>query len=507
MDRVHQDRYQEYIEFDQESRFASAEEVKCDTKHIDLQAEFYDEGGIPLLANCKEAYVDTADHHNLILGSTGSGKTRRLILILINILLRSPGSLIIVDVKGMLRRMTSGLAKRMGKKVISLDMKEFRHGECWNPLEEPAKLYYEGHREQACELFADFMDGLAAAQEQNTKDIFFVGMAKSFGNAILQTMAECLPLSMNNVANFVELCSESNYEAMVEFSRLMSYSSKTATAFRGIYSAAEKTRQSIEVSLYEMIRLFSTNERMTRMLSKSTFDIHEIACGNCVVYIEIADEKPTYHAIASMFIKQVYEILVRDAQGKPEERLPNPVYFIIDEFGNIPRIENMSNIITAARSRNIFCTLVVQSYHQLRRIYGHDAETIKANCQNWFYLFSRELSMLNEISELCGDIRTAEGGVRRLISVSELQRFKMGEMLVMHDRLYPYVTYMPDISEYRLKSYPEISKKEIEAQYNEIVKIENLIRKIQVGDFPVPFKCEIPAIRQVMERTAKVGLN
>ena len=46
MDRVHQDRYQEYIEFDQESRFASAEEVKCDTKHIDLQAEFYDEGGI-----------------------------------------------------------------------------------------------------------------------------------------------------------------------------------------------------------------------------------------------------------------------------------------------------------------------------------------------------------------------------------------------------------------------------------------------------------------------------
>ena len=219
-------------------------------------------------------------------------------------------------------------------------------------------------------------------------------------------------------------------------------------------------------------------------------------------YIEhiIADEKPTYHAIASMFIKQVYEILVGDAQGKPEERLPKPVYFIIDEFGNIPRIENMSNIITAARSRNIFCTLVVQSYHQLRRIYGHDAETIKANCQNWFYLFSRELSILNEISELCGDIRTAEGGVRRLISVSELQRFKMGEMLVMHDRLYPYVTYMPDISEYRLKSYPEMPKKAIEARYNEIVKIENLIQRIQVGDLPVAFKSEVPAIKQAMER-------
>ena len=280
----------------------------------------------------------------------------------------------------------------------------------------------------------------------------------------------------------------------------MSYSSKTATAFRGIYSAAEKTRQSIEVSLYEMIRLFSTNERMTRMLSKSTFDIHEIACGNCVVYIEIADEKPTYHAIASMFIKQVYEILVRDAQGKPEERLLKPTYFVIDEFGNIPRIENMSNIITAARSRNIFCTLVVQSYHQLQRIYGHDAETIKANCQNWFYLFSRELSMLNEISELCGEIRTAEGGVRRLISVSELQRFKMGEMLVMHDRLYPYVTYMPDISAYCLKSYPEIPRKKIAVGKAESVDIEKIIREIRIGDFPVPFASEVPAIRRVMEK-------
>ena len=33
MDRVHQDRYQEYIEFDQESRFALPEEVKHDTDY------------------------------------------------------------------------------------------------------------------------------------------------------------------------------------------------------------------------------------------------------------------------------------------------------------------------------------------------------------------------------------------------------------------------------------------------------------------------------------------
>ena len=105
-----------------------------------------------------------------------------------------------------------------------------------------------------------------------------------------------------------------------------------------------------------------------------------------------------------------------------------------------------------------------------------------------------------EISDLCGDIRTVEGVIRRLISVSELQRLKMGELLVMHDRLYPYVTYMPDISEYRLKTYPEIPRKKVETRKDEVVDIGNLVRKIQIGDFSVPFASEGPAIRRVLEK-------
>ena len=107
--------------------------------------------------------------------------------------------------------------------------------------------------------------------------------------------------------------------------------------------------------------------------------------------------------------------------------------------------------------------------------------------------------MLNEISELCGEIRTPEGGVRKLISVSELQRFKMGEMLIMHDRLYPYVTYMPDISEYRLKNYPEMPQKNISAHVGKVVEIGNLIREIEMGKFPVPFSDSVSAIRRADE--------
>lgn len=490
-------RHQSYTDFHQESRFARKEEVMQDAKKICLKDKSFEEAGIPLMVSGDEIYVDSKDHHNLILGATGSGKTRRLILILIHLLLHTFSSLIVVDVKGQLKRMTSGLAKKLGWEVVVLDLREFKHGECWNPLAEPYRLYHSGEKDLAFGMLSDFMDGLAAKQDKKTADAFWPGMAKSFGNAILQLMVECLPENLCNVTNFVELCSERNFEKLQKLSRQLDYASNTAAAFRGIYSCAEKTRQSIEVSLFEMIKIFTLNTCMTNMMSNSTFDLHQFGKQKTIVYIEIADEKPTFHAIASMFIKQIYEVLVKDASEYPEETLPVPVHFVIDEFCNIPKIENMANMITAARSRNIFLTLVVQSYRQLVGLYGDDSDTIKGNCQNWYYLFSREYAMLEEISKLCGEITEADGTKRKLISVSELQRLKMGEMLVMHDRLYPYVTYFPDISEYKFEQYPPIRNNRISKEKMAIVDIEKISRLIRDEDMPIPFSEEIPAIDRV----------
>lgn len=497
MREIHSYKYQKHMDLNQETRFATEEEIIGAGKRIGL----YDKGilaaGMPLCVRQNDVIVNTKDQHNLILGATGSGKTRRLILLMMNLLLRSNCSMIVVDVKGMLRRMTSGLAKAQGFNVVTLDLKEFKHCDCWNPLEEPYVLYHSGEKDLANEMLADFMAGLAAMQEKSTLDRFWTGMAKSLGNANLQLMMECLPLELCNVSNFVELCSEDNYEDLLKLSRLLEYGSSTAGAYRGVFSAAEKTRQSIEVTLFEMVHLFSLNKTMNRMLSKSTFDMHQIGREKSIIYLEIADEKPTYHAIVSMFIKQMYEVLVKDASAYPEERLPLPIYFVIDEFCNIPRIENMANIITAARSRNIFLTLVAQSYKQLEGLYGADADTIKGNCQNWYYLFSRELAMLNEVSELCGEITTIDGGKRRLVSTSELQRLRMGEMLVMHDRLYPYITYFPDISEYQFKEYAPVKRGMIPHRDIEILDLKNIYKLIDRGLMPKPFAYDTPAVDMV----------
>lgn len=498
-------KYERYTNLHQESRFATPEEIRESGKMIDLREKCVRYGGIPLLCDTSRALVDDADHHSIIFGATGSGKTRRLILIYMIILIKAAFSLIVIDVKGELKKKTSGLARQMGYNIVALNFRDFKNGDCWNPLEEAYRLYHSGKQEEAFSSVADFMSGLAAKQYEHCHDLFWPGMAEAQGKATLQSLLECVPESMCNVASFAEMCSESNYEIMMQFSRMLSRTSPTAMSFRGIYSAAEKTRQSIEVTLYEMIKIFTDNRQLQQMLSKSTFDMHAIGREKTIVYLEIADEKPTYYSLVGMFVKQAYEILIGEAQNQPDGKLDVPVALVLDEFCNIPKIENFSNIIATSRSRNICSTIVVQSNHQLERLYGYDADVIKGNCTNWFYLYSRELSLLNEISELCGNIKTVDGEVRRLISPSELQRLKVGETLVLHDRLYPYITRMPDISEYKFPAYPEVASRPIEKTEIPVVDIRRLTACINEGLIPTPFASDVPAIDIAMKKEQRVG--
>ena len=82
-------------------------------------------------------------------------------------------------------------------------------------------------------------------------------------------------------------------------------------------------------------------------------------------FLQIPDEKETRHTLASMVILQAYKELVYKANSYDSLSLPRPVYFILDEFGNLPKVHKLEQMITVGRSRNIWMKLVVQSYAQL----------------------------------------------------------------------------------------------------------------------------------------------
>ena len=79
--------------------------------------------------------------------------------------------------------------------------------------------------------------------------------------------------------------------------------------------------------------------------------------------------------------------------------------------------------------------------------------------------------------------------------VSELQRLPFGDALVLHGRMYPYVTHLPDISEYGFTEHGELQEEEhVVPADPELVDMGALVYLINEGEFPEPFGDEVPAI-------------
>ena len=128
--------------------------------------------------------------------------------------------------------------------------------------------------------------------------------------------------------------------------------------------------------------------------------------------------------------------------------------------------------------------------HQLRGKYQEDADTIKGNCDNWVFLTSRELTLLDEISSLCGTVSTANHGTRRLISVSELQRLhkERGEALILHGRQYPFISELADISAYTaFEGFAPVPLEKISDSASDLFTATAILEKAAAGLQAWPF--------------------
>lgn len=174
-------------------------------------------------------------------------------------------------------------------------------------------------------------------------------------------------------------------------------------------NAPNETKGSILSVFRQKIRLFASREQLSEMLSYSDFNMEDIGKQKTAVFMIIHDEKTTYHALATIFLKQAYETLIDVAQNSPKGKLPHRTNFILDEFANMPPLKDVTTMVTAARSRAIRFTFIIQNFAQLNDVYGKEqAETIRSNCGNIIYLITTELAALEEISKLCGEVKSKD---------------------------------------------------------------------------------------------------
>ena len=115
----------------------------------------------------------------------------------------------------------------------------------------------------------------------------------------------------------------------------------------------------------------------------------------------------------------------------------------------MPPLKDVDSMVSAARSRDIRFTFIIQNFAQLNDVYGKEVgEIIKGNCGNLIYLISTELAALEEISKMCGEVKSKEKDKTAstpLVTVSDLQKLKLFEAIIIRLRKNPFKTKLqPD---------------------------------------------------------------
>ena len=457
------------------SRWAKEKEIKEELDCVKIKATNSKKAGVPIILNKEEMWVDSGEYHSLVIGATGSGKTQGVILPTVHSLAKARESMIITDPKGEIYEKTSNLLRARGYQILLLNFRDPQNGNAWNPMSLPYQMYKSGNQDKAIELLDDLALNILYDESNKNADPFWEKTSADYFSGVALGLFEDAKEDEINI-NSISIATTVGEEKFGGSTYIKEYfngkdpGSAAAINASSTIMAPNETKGSILSVFKQKVKLFASRENLSEMLSYSDINIESIGEKPTAVFIVIQDEKKTYHSLVTILLKQIYETLIRVAQ-KHGGRLPVRTNFLLDEFPNMPPLKDVTTMITAARSRNIRFTMIIQNFAQLDDVYGKEtAETIRGNCGNIIYLITTELKALEEISKMCGEVKSKKDDKTAstpLVTVSDLQRMKKYEVIILRLRKQPFKTKVtPDWqldwgTKYPLAKYPVRKKREV----------------------------------------------
>ena len=425
----------------------SAESFRRRHKTIKMKGSSFEYSGIPLdVWGDGNVSVSNSEHHCLITGSTGFGKTRRLMYEGIVMSARAGNSLVILDPKGEQYRYTSEAVRACGHRVYVLNLRDPKNGCQYNPLTLIRDNWINGCKSHAITLLHD-VARIVTEKLSGDRDAYWqlasIDAIIGFG-LLLQEHDK--PLTFESIhSQFNSWMKHRNL-----WDDLRSRFDTKAESWKHLSTiinlTADTTTSCVTSTFNSAIAPFVDNEDVRKMLSVSSFFLTDTGEEKTAIYLIIPDETTNLYVIASMFVDQLYSVLIRLADSSESGTLPVHVDFYLDEFGTIYGLD-WSNKLAAARSRGILFFLAVQDLAQLTEKYGENAaHVILSNCRTWVYLGGRDTRIMQTLSWLSGKRDDGEP----VLSINELNAIGTGSVIVL-DGQKAYMGHLPDWEEWHIE--------------------------------------------------------
>ncbi len=427
------------------ARWTTNQEIKEQYEEIpDRDLPFSGAGGTIISRMGNRLYIDTSPVNNLLIGITRSGKGEMFVFPSIDVYSRAEEktSMVVCDPKMELYKSSKQTLEERGYEVYLLNLDDPLHSMGFNPLEQILNLYLEKDYANAELLAQAFSYSIFNPDKPTGSDTFWNDMSSSLLTAlILAHLEDCI--QMDEIENEKERKkwereghkepfepTYSNIKKVTMYSILNTFTelarikdqddpdinllddyfnkrpalNRAKLKYAGIEIAGYRTKSSIFATMLSKLTVF-TYENVAKMTAESSIRLEDIGFGErpVAVFLGIPDYDKSTHFLASVFIRQMYFVLAKKATRSKSGKCARRVKVIADEFGNIPAIEGMENIITVCLGRNISFDLVIQSYSQLKKLYGENDETIIGNCGNQIYILTDDENTAESFSKLLGN--------------------------------------------------------------------------------------------------------
>ena len=408
----------------------------------------------------------TDESHVFIIGGTGNGKTRRVIVPSVFSIAKTGSSLVLTDPKGELYRQTSDYLKEYGYDVMVVNFRNPSKGNRWNPFSIIEDFYRRGTEEfidKATIMLKDITDIIGKNVSSNNDKYWEQAAMSAFMGVALMLLEYGEPgsLTFENISvvtrDFVNDLNKKGTEALKFYNSLPPFSMLKSN-LSGLHQPdAARTVNNILGVFNTMLFQYTNQKSLIDFMSRSEADFTKLAEKPTALFMILPDDSTALYPLATVMIKQLYTTLLQiaDSNVKNKGRLNNKVTFLLDEFGTLCGagngfIPDFPVMMTAARSRGIRFAIVCQSIEQLCIRYSQqEANTISSNCKVWIYMNSRDYEFLQQLQNLVGEyVSPYTNMARPLISLQDLQKMPLGEVLILNDFCGPYIGHLKDFTEY-----------------------------------------------------------
>lgn len=427
-------------------------------------------------------FFDDASIHSLILGMTGMGKTRTLYLPSFWLTALAGHSFVVTDVKGELIEMMSPFLQDHGYDVYLLNFDEPKISNSVNLMRVIDDSYEEflenGDDSTLMTSVTSLMNTLIPVKG---KDPFWENSAKATLTGILYTLLKEAPKGKKTISSLIKTYQECTTRKtngnkvlpsiLDEYYDLLDPKQDIAKGYlKGFITAQGTTYGSMESTLSEKVNIYNSTS-VREMVSLDDVDLKQVGKKKTALFLNVPSKNDSYYAFIGILLNNLGLELMKVANANGG-RLPIPVHFFLDEFGNVPRIEGFEKDITLFRSYGMRFNIALQSLGQLNKVYEKDADTIIGNCTQTIYMGTADLETNKKITERLGKYTrdtfnvsksgsTKDDG-RRIFNPSESystdsrdiftpdeleKTFDKGNVLVMSKGRYPFAHRTLDLSQ------------------------------------------------------------